>query len=308
MAETLTQQRRRYGGTELVTAEQLASDYTDLKDCDPELDIAIIEADGEVVAYCRCPFRELVTGPLDLITFEATSNDHRSPELFAALVAGMEQQLLKWIDRKQGAPRFVGFAPHPGPQQDATMEAAWFEAAGYTPSEWGAELRRPNLDDLPDLPLPDGIEVRPAVEADLRTIIAAYLETFRGEWDFSEPTEQDYIWLLDNPHRDETLWQVAWDGDTVVGQVKPFINADENAEFDMLRGYTEYIGTHHDYRNQGIAGALLARALIALRERGMTEAVLSVDTNNPGGAFQLYTKLGFELQNYSAVYTKPAVP
>ena len=37
----------------------------------------------------------------------------------------------------------------------------------------------------------------------------------------------------------------------------------------------------------------------------MTEAALGVDTNNPGGAFQLYTGLGFELQAYEAVYTKP---
>ena len=29
----------------------------------------------------------------------------------------------------------------------------------------------------------------------------------------------------------------------------------------------------------------------------MTEAALGVDTNNPGGAFQLYTGLGFELRS-----------
>jgi ribosomal protein S18 acetylase RimI-like enzyme len=38
----------------------------------------------------------------------------------------------------------------------------------------------------------------------------------------------------------------------------------------------------------------------------MTEAALGVDTDNPGGAFQLYTKLGFELRNYEAVYARPA--
>jgi len=37
----------------------------------------------------------------------------------------------------------------------------------------------------------------------------------------------------------------------------------------------------------------------------MTEAALGVDTNNPGGAFQLYTSLGFELVAYEVVYTKP---
>ena len=30
-----------------------------------------------------------------------------------------------------------------------------------------------------------------------------------------------------------------------------------------------------------------------------------IDTNNPGGAFQLYTSLGFELRSYEVVYTKP---
>ncbi len=45
-------------------------------------------------------------------------------------------------------------------------------------------------------------------------------------------------------------------------------------------------------------------SLRELRDRGMTEAALGVDTNNPGGAFQLYTKLGFELHGYEAVYAK----
>ena len=38
----------------------------------------------------------------------------------------------------------------------------------------------------------------------------------------------------------------------------------------------------------------------------MTEAALGVDMNNPGGAFHLYRKLGFEVERYEAYYTKPA--
>ncbi len=37
----------------------------------------------------------------------------------------------------------------------------------------------------------------------------------------------------------------------------------------------------------------------------MSEAALGVDTNSPGGAFALYTPLGFELVAYEAVYAKP---
>ena len=49
-------------------------------------------------------------------------------------------------------------------------------------------------------------------------------------------------------------------------------------------------------------------SLQELGDRGMTEAALGVDTNNPGGAFQLYTGLGFRLTRYEAVYVKPADP
>ena len=139
----------------------------------------------------------------------------------------------------------------------------------------------------------------------VRPILDAHFEAFRGEWDFREPTENDYAELFDDPYRDESLWKVAWADGTVVGQVKSYIRTDENAERGYLRGYTEDISVHHDWRNRGIAGALLAMSLVELRERGMTEASLGVDTNNPGGALQLYTGLGFELQTYSAVYTRP---
>ena len=47
--------------------------------------------------------------------------------------------------------------------------------------------------------------------------------------------------------------------------------------------------------NRGIAGTLLAWSLEELQLHGMTEAALGVDTNNPGGAFQLSTSFGFEL-------------
>ena len=304
MAVALTEARRAKGNPELVTTEDLDGSYQHLTDCEPELDIALIEDEaGHLAGYTRPVYDRMEDQSLDLSVFLPLRDAHRTPEVFHAVVPQIEAHLLKWLD---GSPaRYRAYAGHPGPGTPATGEAAWLEALGYEATEWGASLRRPHLDNIAELELPEGIELRPAVEADLRTIVVAHCEAFRGEWDFSEPTEKDYAWLLDNPHRDESLWQVAWDGDQVVGQVKPFINHEENAERGYLRGYAEFISTHHDYRNRGIAGALLAKALVALRDRGMTEAVLGVDTNNPGGAFQLYTKLGFAIDSYEAIYTKP---
>lgn len=304
MAALLTEYRISIGDPEMVSTEQLDQSYAHLTDCDPDLDIALIERDGRLVAYCR-PTHQDLESTTDLVVFSPTVPAHLHADLYHALADGSEAHLRKWIG--DGPARYRGYASHPGPgSTPSDGEAAWLEARGYEPTEWGASLRRPHLDDIPELALPDGIDVRPVEPDQMRAIVAAHHECFRGEWDFSEIDEREFTHIIDDPYRDESLWQVAWDGDTIVGQVKPFINHDENAERGYLRGYTEYISTHHDYRNRGIAGALLARALAAIRDRGMTEAVLGVDTNNPGGAFQLYTRLGFELQTYEAVYTRPA--
>lgn len=308
MAEILGAYREAHGDPEQPTAEQLDINYANLTDCDPSLDIYIVEdAGGHAIAYGRTPHVDLGTGMRDCVVFAPVLPEHSTRAFFQAVVSAQEAHLAPVAAAAPEA-RFRGYAAHPGPDETPTGEAAWFESLGYVATEWGASLRRPNLDDIPDLPLPDGVEVRPVDPSQMREIVAAHHECFRGEWDFQEITESIYAWLIDDPRRDESLWQVAWHGDTIVGQVKPFIDHEENDERGHLRGYAEYISTHHDWRSRGIAGALLARSLVALRDRGMTEAVLGVDTNNPGGAFQLYTKLGFELQGYEAVYKKAIMP
>ena len=305
MTVVLAAYRDHIGDPEMPTVEQLDAAYSHLTDCDPETDIALIATSaGEVVSYTRPNHSDLVTGVRDCVVFAPTLPAHLTEQLFANLLDGQERHMRPWADDADSA-RYRAYAGHPGPGLDAIGEAAWLEAHGYTPTEWGASLVRPHLDDIPERQLPDGVELRPVEPGQVRYIVEQHHEAFRDEWDFTEPTDDDIDRELAEPHIDPTLWKIAWSGDQVVGQVKSFINPEENAERGYLRGYTEYISTHKDWRNRGIAGTLLAMSLSELKTRGMTEAALGVDTNNPGGAFQLYTSLGFELQHYEATYTKP---
>jgi ribosomal protein S18 acetylase RimI-like enzyme len=305
---TILRSYREHGGDEeMPTVEQFDLSYGHLEGCDPTTDIGIVEHDGEAVAYVRAWREDVVTttpegASRDLLVFTPTRADHLAEPLFGALTDGVEAHMRPWAS---GRTRLRAAAPHPGPDEEAVGEAAWLEARGYVVTEWSAQLVRPHLDDIPERTLPDGVELRPVRDDQVRTIIEHHLEAFRGEWDFHEPTEADIAEWTEDDDLDVSLWKVAWAGDTVVGQVKSYINHDENRERGYLRGYTEDISTHADWRNRGIAGALLAMSLSELRSRGMTEAALGVDTNNPGGAFHLYTSLGFELRRYEAVYTKP---
>lgn len=305
MAHILNEHRTRMGQLEMVTPEELDLRYSHFVDCDPDLDIAIIETVDTAIAYSRASREDLDAGTRDLVIFSPTLTRHTSEDLFVAEVEGQERHMTKWTDAP--SVRYRGDAAHPGPDEAPTGEAAWFESLGYEPTEWGAFLIRPHLDDVPDRQLPEGVEIRPVADDHIDTIWHAETEAFRDEWDSREPNEDDYREYVESPHFDPSMWKVAWAGDVVVGQVRSYINRDENASRSCLRGYTEHISTHRDWRNRGIAAALLAASLVEVRDRGMTQAALGADTNNPGGAFHLYTSLGFEPQSFEAVYTKPAI-
>jgi len=305
MASILGDFHQHTGMSTLPTAEQLDATYGNLVNCDAATDVVVIETDADgPVAYARVWSEELEDGTNDYVMFSPIRPQHIAEPLFCAIVSAEESHLRAKAVGKEHA-RFRTFAPHPGPGIAPTTEAAWLEARGYRPIRFEASLVRPDLDNITELSLPPGVEMRPVAPEMIRPILEAHWEAFRGSWDFGEATEESFRQSMEDPLLDESLWKIAWVGDTVVGQVKSFINAEENEKMGRLRGYTEYISTHAEWRNRGIAGALLAASLRELKSRGMTEAALGVDTANPGGAFQLYTKLGFELRAYEAAYAKP---
>ena len=47
------------------------------------------------------------------------------------------------------------------------------------------------------------------------------------------------------------------------------------------------------WRRRGVASALIVSSFKAFRERGLTDAALGVDSENPNGALGLYEGLGF---------------
>jgi ribosomal protein S18 acetylase RimI-like enzyme len=304
MVDVLADYGAHVGEPETSTLAQFEVAYANLVNCDPTRDIAVIEgADGTTVGFARAWWEDREDGTRDCVAVSPIRGEHLTSELFLAVLDGEERHMRAWAGGRDA--RFVTFVIHPGPDCEPSGESAWLESAGYSTIRFGAYLVRPHLDCIPQLALPDGVELRPVEPDQLRTIFDAHWEAFRGSFDFREATEQDFNEFRDSPLRDESLWKIAWSGDTVVGQVKSYVNDEENTRNGYNRGWTEYISTHAEWRNRGIAGALLAMSLQELRDRGYEQAALGVDTQNPGGAFQLYTKLGFELHRYEAVYAKP---
>ena len=95
------------------------------------------------------------------------------------------------------------------------------------------------------------------------------------------------------PNLDTNLWRVAWDGDEVAGSVMTFVWPEENERLGLSRGWLEHVSVRRAWRKRGLATALIADSLRVLRDLGLAEAALGVDSQNPTGALRLYESLGF---------------
>src|SRR5206468_1875506 len=141
---------------------------------------------------------------------------------------------------------------------------------GYEPVRYFYSMVRPHLDDLADAPVPEGLEIRDVLPEHLPAIWAADQEAFRDHWGFSPATDADYHRFVNDPVTGDTsLWRVAWDGEEVAGQVRSFVNEDENERFGRLLGHTEFISVRRPWRRRGLARALIAASFPLLRARGM---------------------------------------
>jgi ribosomal protein S18 acetylase RimI-like enzyme len=131
------------------------------------------------------------------------------------------------------------------------------------------------------------------------------VEAFRDHWGFAEDAEEPLEQWLESRTFDPTLWRVAWEGDQVAGMVLSFIDEEENREYNRNRGWTENICVRRPWRKRGLARALIARSLQAVKERGMAEAALGVDTQNLNGALHLYESMGYRPVKRESIYRKP---
>ena len=176
---------------------------------------------------------------------------------------------------------------------------------GFVPVRHFFLMHRPTLDDVPEVPLPDGLELRRVTEDQRRPILEAEFEAFEDHWGTRERTEDSFATTLRQSELDTDLWVVAWDGDQIAGVVENWIWTEENEELGVSRGWLERISVRRTWRRRGLARAITAESLRRLRAAGLHEGMLGVDSENANGALALYEGLGFEVHSRSAAFRRP---
>jgi len=288
----------------IQTEEDIAQNYADRDKRDPIRDIVLIDVGSETVG-----FGEILTERVDGDSTAFRNSVHLLPEwrgkgIREAVFDFNEKELLK---RKREANVTYYF------QTWANDEPNDFKSIvlskGYVPSWHILEMVRSDLDHIPVCELPHGLEVRPVAPRDYRQIWGSMKEAFRGEpWYVESKYDDDgYKQWVESPEFSPELWQVAWDGDKVVGTVQSYVKKEENEAFGRKRGHTEQIFVAPTWQRKGVASALITRSLVKLRDIGMRDATLDVGVvaDKVSGALMLYQSMGYRTLHHFTFYRKP---
>ena len=207
---------------------------------DPVNDIVLVEVDGRLVAGTGLERTLREDGPTYDI-WGAVDPAYRRRGLGTALLRWTMAQARVRASREdpRTAVHVRGFT-----EDTETGHRALLEAAGFRTVRHFFLMRRTGLDDVPDAPLPQGLEIRPVAEDQWRTIFDAENEAFRDHWGHREMTDSDFRRTYSADELDTDLWVVAWDGDQVAGVVQTWVRPEENERLGVRRGWGvgEFVG------------------------------------------------------------------
>lgn len=292
------------------TFAEIAWVFAHLTNCDPVRDMLFAEVQGQTVAFSRVWWVEEQSGERLYKSLGFVHPTWRRRGLGAAML-GYNECRLRQIAQAHpaGSPKFFR-AWATGTESGAQ---ALFARAGYEPVRSFVEMVRPMAAPLPDVAVPEGLEVRPVEPAQLPAIWAAMQEARRDHWGHVPPTDQDYERWTTGRLFAPDLWKVAWaptpqggpGQGQVAGMVLNRLDEVQNEQYGRKRGYTQDVFVRRPWRRRGLARSLLAQSILMFREMGMEETALGVDTLNPSGALHLYESLGYRQVRCHSYFNKP---
>lgn len=267
----------------------IRNDYENMAGFAPAADAIVGEIDGRIVAM-GAVIRQLRGGEVEYMLDGVVDPPWRRRHIGAAILRWQETRAR---ERLADEPVRDGAHLMSWVEDTRAGSLALLAGAGYRQIRFGFMMVRDLGEPIPDIPLPDGLKVRPVVEAHHRAIFEAENEAFRDHWNHREQEEVDFVRTFAQPDLDTSLWRVAWDGNEIAAVVQNFIFPEENERLGVKRGWLEHISTRRPWRRRGLASALTVASFHAFRERGLDETALGVDSENPNGALGLYEGLGF---------------
>jgi ribosomal protein S18 acetylase RimI-like enzyme len=290
--------RAHVGVLEPIDIDSMRHRYSHLVNSDPARDCIVSERDGGIVGYGRVEWHDLADGDRLYDTTLVVEP--------AAWGLGIADGMLGWCETRLAEHAVA----HPTERTAWLSSGSWdgddesheaLAARGYAAVRWDAEMLRPHLADIPEVPIPDGYVVRTPTRGELPAVFEMTVLAFDEHWGQYDAADQRIEAWIDDPMFRLDLTVVAWHGDRPAACVS---NVLTEAPDGSVRGLLNGVSTHPGHRRRGLARACIAESLRRLRDAGATSAYLGVDTDNRNRALDLYESCGFRVASSSTTRRK----
>jgi len=287
----------------VISVSDVATKLVPSETFDPARDMMILEAKGRVIGMCEVSWGRRLNNVTAYMQRAHLQPEWRHGGIRQSMLQ-LNETRIREIAAAHDKDRTKVFEVYANSEPNEWK--ALLEKNGYRPSWYLFAMLRSLAESIPDLPLPKGVEVRPARPEQYKIIWDATGEAMRDERTFTEERWNDEAFerYAKSSNFSPDLWQIAWEGDQVAGGVHNYIDEDENIELKRRWGHTEEIFVRRQWRRKGLAHALIARSCRLLKEKGMDYATLDMEAENPSGALRLYESLGYKKDREFVFYRK----
>jgi GNAT superfamily N-acetyltransferase len=291
--------RTHVGVLDPVDVASMEHRYTHLVNSDPLVDCRVVERDGSTAGYARVEWHDLEDGDR---LFDITLLVE--PDAWGVGAAGA---LLEWGEGRcrevartlpQDRRSWLGNWVFEG---DTELTSA-VERRGYDIVRWGAEMLRPDLESIAEVPLAAGYELRSPGEDEVAAVFDMMTAAFREHWGEYQAEDQRLEQWAGDPRFRRDLVVVAWHGADPAACVSCLLGPGPDGS---VRGLLDSVATHPDHRRRGLAKATISEALRRLRAAGASSAYLGVDQENHNRAVQLYEQCGFAIASSTTTWRRP---
>ena len=288
--------------TDLVTLGAIAEVLSHMDGLTPKRGVLIASLADLAIGYSRLGWYSSCPEMCLYYQISFLRQEYRDSDFWQAMVIQNERRLREVAEEQPPVPQrfFQAWASDYQKDWISVLESCRYKM-----------VRRFNnmlytLGEVPKILLPAGFEVRPVGPEDMRSVWDAQKEMNAGLFEnvAEDWLDEKYPEWLANPENNPRFWQVAWNGNNLAGMVLTHLNEQENEKHNRKRGYTEHIYVRPQWRGRGLASALIARSLQVLKEQGMTEAELGVDSENESAAFRLYESMGYKTYSIDTWFRK----
>jgi ribosomal protein S18 acetylase RimI-like enzyme len=282
------------------TAEELAEEF-DGTYCTLEHDVLVAEYESQIIGVGYTIYLPSETKEERCYIFGTTKPEFRGNGVGTAVMQWATEHgesLLRSTNRT--IPKYL----RSDMSTTNTTAGRLFHSFNMNAVRWNEDLII-DLNDSPDVLVSPGYSVIPwdsARDEEARTVKNL---AFMDHWGSTPTNEEGWEQLVhgSTAKLDQSFFALD-QNEKIIGLLLSHRYESDDELLGKRIGWIDKLATLSEHRGKAVGKSLITHALSAYRRDGLTHAALDVDTENPTGAYGLYTSVGFSTFRGSVTYER----